>query len=209
VPNPLIIVDDEDMYEGEYDEEMEEYGEEIEEDDEDNISDEDEELAEMGEIEGLPGDHAVDVEVIMEDDDDDDDDDEDDEDTDEDDEEDSDGMDEEEGNAQIEIIGEDGQPIPMGNGDDDEDWESEEDEEEDYEERHADEEEAELHEMGVGRGAIGQLVRAFDIDDHQGAVEILQRMDDVGMDEEQMDLDDYLEEEQDQDGMSRRLFSLF
>jgi len=55
--------EDEEMYDDEYEDEIE-YGDEMSADGEDNISDEEEELAEMGNIEGLPGDAGV-VEVIM------------------------------------------------------------------------------------------------------------------------------------------------
>ena len=65
---------DEDMYEDDYDEEMG-YEEGIDRDDDDVISDEDEDLGEAGHLEGLPGDTAMDVEVVIDDDDDDDDDD--------------------------------------------------------------------------------------------------------------------------------------
>src|SRR3954467_15811895 len=62
-----FFLDDEEMYEGEYDDGMD-YEEDMPEDDEDNVSDEDEDEG-MGPIEGLSGEHGVDVEVIMEDDD--------------------------------------------------------------------------------------------------------------------------------------------
>lgn len=192
------------MYEGEFDEEGLGYEEEMEEgDDEDNISDEDVELEGIGHIEGLSGDHAVDVEVIMEEGDDEDDDDEPSDEDDED--EDSDDMDDdEEGEARVEFVDEDGDPIPLVEGDDGDEWQSEDDddneEEEDYEGRAADEEEERQHEAHIAHGAIGQLVRAFGGDDHQGAVEILQRMEDEGIDEEQMELEGYMEDGQDEEG---------
>jgi E3 ubiquitin-protein ligase HUWE1 len=176
-------------------------------DDEDNISDEDVELEGIGigEIEGLSGDHAVNIEVRMEEGDDEDD--EDDEPSDEDDEdEDSDDMDEdEEGEARDEFVDEDGNPSPLVEGDDGDEWsdeeddDEEEDEEEDYEGRAADEEEERQHEAHIAHGAIGHLVRALGGDDHQGAVEILQRMDE-GIDEEQMELEGYMEDDQDEEG---------
>jgi len=197
--------DDEDMYEGEYDEEALEYGEEMEEDDEEDISDDDAELEGIGEIEGLPGDHAVDVEVIMgeedgdDDDDDDDEDDSEEEDDDDDDSDDMDGVDDEDG--RVEIVDEDGNTHQLGEGDEGEDWQSEDDEEGEYEGRAADEEEERDHEMGhIARGAIGHLVRALGGDDHEGAVEILQRMEDEGIDEGQMDIDGFGDGGDDEDG---------
>ncbi|EGE04949.1 DNA binding protein URE-B1 [Trichophyton equinum CBS 127.97] len=84
--------EDEEMYDDEYDEEME-YEEDMPEHDGEVVSDEDEEeMDERGPIEGLPGDTPMDIEVLIdgdsEDDDDVDDDDEDDEDDDEDEDED-------------------------------------------------------------------------------------------------------------------------
>jgi E3 ubiquitin-protein ligase HUWE1 len=193
------------MYEGGYDDEEMEYEEEIAEDDEDNISDEDEELGGMGEIEGIPGDHGVDVEVILEGDEDDDEDDEDDEDpSDEDDEEDSEDI--EDDDEHIEIVDEDGNSHPLGEGDDeDEDeWQSEVDDEEDYDGRVADEEEVERGQgmEHIARGAIGHLVRALGGDGPSGAVEMLQRIEDETMDADaQRELENYLEDGQDEEGM--------
>ena len=62
-------VDDEDMYDDEYGDEME-YEEELERDGDEVVSDEDDELDEAGPMEGLPGDQAMDVEVIIDGDDD-------------------------------------------------------------------------------------------------------------------------------------------
>jgi E3 ubiquitin-protein ligase HUWE1 len=196
------------MYEGGFDEEME-YEEEIAEDDEDNISDEDEELGGMGEIEGIPGDHGVDVEVILEGDDDEDEDDEDEEDpSDEDDEEGSEDI--EDDDEHIEIV-EDGNSHPLGEGDDeDEDeWQSEEDDEEDYEGRAADEEEVERGQgmEHIARGAIGHLVRALGGDGPSGAVEMLQRIEDETMDADaQRELENYLEDGQDEEGMRQGIY---
>ncbi|KAG9244021.1 hypothetical protein BJ878DRAFT_422297 [Calycina marina] len=117
--------DDPEMYEEGYEEEMD-YDEEPE-DAEDNVS-EDEDIEGMGEIEGLDGDHGVDVEVIMddEDDDDEDDDDEDESSTSEDDEEDD---------ARVEIIDEAGEIQQMAEHDMDMDgWDT--DEEDDDDEHH-------------------------------------------------------------------------
>lgn len=55
-------IEDEEMYDDEYDEEMD-YGDEME-DREENVSDEEEEIEGMGPVEGLPGDTGL-VEVIM------------------------------------------------------------------------------------------------------------------------------------------------
>jgi E3 ubiquitin-protein ligase HUWE1 len=149
------------MYEGEYEDEMD-YEEDV--DAEDNISDEDEEVEGMGPIEGLSGDHGVDVEVIMEDDDDDEDDE---DDSSQDDEDDEDEHDSEDDDARVEIIDEAGNVQELGEEDID-DWESDDHdddgEEEDYEGQAADQEEQELHEMNameMAGGPIGHLVRAL------------------------------------------------
>ncbi|RDL40186.1 Hect, E3 ligase [Venustampulla echinocandica] len=179
--------DEEEMYEGEYDEEMD-YEDEVE-DGDDVISDEDEEIDGMGPIEGLPGDHGVDVEVIMGDHDDDDDDD--DEGSSGDDEDDS-----EDDDARVEIIDEieDGEGI--GDDDDMDEWESDNDDEgdEDDYEHAADQDEHELHAMeamDMG-GQLGHIVRALGGED---AAEMMERM------EEQMEAEgiDHDEDEEDED----------
>jgi E3 ubiquitin-protein ligase HUWE1 len=190
---------DEEMYEGEYDDEEMDYEEEMAEDDDDNISDEDEELGGMGEIEGLPGDHGVDLEVILEGGDDDDEDDEDQSDEDEEEESEDIGDDDE----HIEIVDEDGNSHPLGEGDDEDDWQSEEDEEEDYEGIAADEEEAARGQgmEHIARGAIGHLVRALGGEGPSDAVEMLQRIEDETMDADaQRELENYLEDGQDEEG---------
>ena len=58
------VDEDEDMYDDEYGDEME-YEEEMERDGDEVVSDEDEELDDAGPVEGLPGDSAMDVEVII------------------------------------------------------------------------------------------------------------------------------------------------
>lgn len=190
----LTCVDDEEMYDGEYDEEME-YEEEMAED-EDNISDEDEEIPGIGPIEGLPGD--VDVEVIMEDDDDDEedsseeDDDEDDEDDEDDDEE-----------ARVEIIDEHGNIQEPGDDDDMDEWESDVEDEEDYEGGVEDQEEEETHANlmeGLAGGPLGHIVRALGDNDHAEAVEFLQHIEDEDLDADEQALGEYLEEV-DEDGM--------
>lgn len=193
------------MYEGDFDDGME-YEEEMPEDDEDNISDEDEDEG-MGPIEGLSGDHGVDVEVIMEDDEDDDDeddedddssDDDDDDDEDEDDEDGSDGMQED---AHIEILDEAGNVQQIAADEDLDEWESDngegEDEDEiDYEGEGADEEEAHVHSHSMND--LGNLVRVLaGGGDEDDAVEILQRMEDEGVgdpdDDEGEPLGEYIE----------------
>lgn len=180
--------DDEEMYEDEYGDEME-YEEDMgdmDDDAEDNISDEDEDIEGMGHIEGLPGDHAMDVEVIMEEEDDD----EDDDDTasDEDDDEDDDGR--------VEIIDEAGDIQHLGEDADLDEWESDDghdegDEEEDYEGHGQDEDEGHLHQgLDVGHmvdGPLGDLVRA--LGGGEGAVDILERMEEQ-MEAEGLDPDD-------------------
>ncbi|ROW02612.1 hypothetical protein VPNG_07904 [Cytospora leucostoma] len=54
--------EDEEMYDDEYPDELD-YGDEMSQDGEEDVSDDDEELGEMGEIEGIPGDHPVGVEL--------------------------------------------------------------------------------------------------------------------------------------------------
>lgn len=213
----LTYVDDEDMYEGEYDDGME-YEEEMEQDDEENVSDEDED-DDMGPIEGLSGDHGVDVEVIMEDEDEDDDDDDDDDDEDDDSEDDedddehgSDGM--EDDDARIEIIDEAGNVQQLAEDDEDEgadDWESDndddmqEDDEEDFEEGYVGpgevDDAAHVHAHSMGdMGPIGNLVRvlAGGAGDDEDAVEMLQRLEEEGMgdpeDDEEEPLGEYMEE---------------
>ncbi|RFU28218.1 hypothetical protein B7463_g8120, partial [Scytalidium lignicola] len=184
--------DDEEMYEGEYDEEME-YEEEMPEDDEDNISDEDEEIPGIGPIEGLPGD--VDVEVIMDDDDDDESSDEDDED-----EEDEDEDEDEDEEARVEIIDEDGNIHQPGDEDDMDDWESDLEDEEDYEGGPEDQDEDETHGNlmdGLAGGPLGHIVRALEGNDHAGAVEFLQRIEDEDLDADEQVLGEYLEDDED------------
>jgi E3 ubiquitin-protein ligase HUWE1 len=169
------------MYEGEYDDEME-YEEDIG-DAEDNISDEDEEIEDMGPMEGLSGDHEV--EVIMEDDDDEDDDDQGDESSGADDDE----PDSEDDDARVEIIDETGNVQELGE-DDMEDWESDdhdvEGEEEDYEGQAADQEEQEIHEMNamdMASGPLGHLVRALGGEDAEDMIEQMeQQMEAEGID---------------------------
>ena len=177
--------DDEEMYDDGYGDEME-YEEDMAEDEEDNISEEDEEIEGIGHIEGLSGDHAVDVEVIMDEDDDDDEDDEDDEGSDDDDHD----HDSEDDDARVEIIDELGEHHQhLADEDDLEEWESDEgddegEDEEDYEgQGHDEDDEAHLHQgldvSSMVGGPLGDLVRA--LGGGEGAVDIIERM------EEQME----------------------
>ncbi|KFY22750.1 hypothetical protein V493_06345 [Pseudogymnoascus sp. VKM F-4281 (FW-2241)] len=188
--------DDEEMYDEDgYEEEMEGYEDGPIEDDEDNISDEDEDLEGMGEIEGLDGDHGMDVEVIM------DDDEEDDESgsSDDDDEDEDDDMDEDDEDDRVQIIDDEGNPHPLAELDDEEDWESEdEDEEEDYEGMAADEEEEAMH--AGGHGPLGRLVHAFGGEPHHhGDIDgLLQRIEDERGGDPDMDIE-YLDEDHEED----------
>ncbi len=202
--NSLTIVDDEEMYEGEYDDEMD-YEEDGPEDDEDNISDEDEEIEGMGPIEGLSGDHGVDVEVIMEDDD------EDDEDGSSGDDDDSDEHDSEDDDARVEIIDEAGNVQQLAEEDDMNEWESDDDEddgeEEDYEGQAADQEEEQMHAlagMGGMEGPIRHLVRALQGGDEDDAAEIMEEMEAEAIEREAEDDGQLVGgeyEENDEDGM--------
>ncbi|KAL5323806.1 hypothetical protein ACEPPN_008348 [Leptodophora sp. 'Broadleaf-Isolate-01'] len=203
--------EDEEMYEGEYEDEMD-YDEDGPGDDEDNISDEDEEIEGMegmGPIEGVDGDHGLDVEVIMADDD------EDDEDgsSSGDDEEDS-----EDDDGRVEIIDEAGNIQEIAEEDLGE-WESDDEddddgEEEEYEGQAADAEEQQMHDMEMG-GPIGHLVRALggDVD----AAEIIERMEAEAMDPdddedeervpgEYVEDDDDEGDEEDEDEMDEEMF---
>jgi E3 ubiquitin-protein ligase HUWE1 len=192
----LTFLDDEEMYEGEYDDEME-YEEDMGED-EDNISDEDEEIEGMGPIEGLSGDHGVDVEVIMEEEDDDD---EDDEGSSGDDEE----HDSEDDDGRVEIIDEVGNIQQLAEEEDMGEWESDDDDhdepdEEDYEGQAADQEEAHAHGISDVDGALGQLLRSLG-GGGEGAADIIERMEAGEMDagDEDPIAGEYMEEV-DEDG---------
>lgn len=196
----LTYLDDEEMYDDGYGDEME-YEEEVE-DDEDNISEEDD-IDGMGPIEGLSGDHNLEVEVVMDDDDDDDDD----EDEDDDDESSGDDPDSEDDDARVEIIDEEGnmQEIeidPEGGMEDWEDDDGEDDdddgEEQDYEGHAQDaDEEAQIHDMEamMGGGPLGDLVRALGAGG-AGHLEMADHIDEEMRDEimERADLDDGDEE---------------
>ena len=201
------------MYDDGYGDEME-YEEDMAEDEEDNISEEDEEIEGIGHIEGLPGDHAVDVEVIM-DDEDDDDDDEDDEDDEGSDDEDHD-HDSEDDDARVEIIDELGEHQQhLAEEDDLEEWESDEgdgegEDEEDYEGQAHDEEDIHLRQgldvSSMVGGPLGDLVRA--LGGGEGAVDIIERMEEQmeaeGLDPEDDDerMGDNYMEDGDGDGKS-------
>jgi E3 ubiquitin-protein ligase HUWE1 len=205
INNRLTFADDEEMYEGEYDDEMD-YEEDGPEDDEDNISDEDEEIEGMGPIEGLSGDHGVDVEVIMEDDDD-----EDDEDGSSGDDDDSDEHDSEDDDARVEIIDEAGNVQQLAEEDDMGEWESDDEEdegeEEDYEGQAADQEEEQMHAiagMGGMEGPIRHLVRALQGGDEEDAADIMEHMEAEAIEREAEDDGQLVGgeyEENDEDGM--------
>lgn len=204
----IFIDDDEEMYEAGYEDEME-YEEGGPEDDEDNISDEDEEIEGMGPIEGLSGEHGVDVEVIMEDDDEEDDDE---GSSGDDDDDDDDEHDSEDDDARVEIIDEAGNIQQL---DDDEDimgeWESddegedaEDEEEEDYEGQAADQEEEQIQAMEAIGGPLGNLVRALGGD--EATADMIERMEAEGMREEVLDDEERIAgefaEEGDEEGMA-------
>lgn len=177
----IDIDDDEDMYDDEYEDEMDYEEGPMSEDREEDVSDEDEEEAElngMGPIEGLPGDLGV-VEVTMDEDDDEEDDemDEDDEDGSEDDDElGSDDMDDDD--DRIEIIDDEGNPLEDDGASA---WESEsveeedEDDEIDFEAEAQDLDEAPIHgldDIDEPPPRFGDIMRAieqdFSIDDING-----------------------------------------
>lgn len=198
------------MYEDEYGDEMD-YEEELPEDDEDNISeDEDEDLEDlegsMGEIEGLPGDHDVDVEVIMEGDDEDDEDDEDDDDEDASDSDDSHDSDNEDDDAHLELLDEVAHVHELAHADDAGDWISDNDGDGDeYDERGADDDVLDLDDDLPAIGGIaGQIIRAV-ADGHpaEEAENMLQQMEEH-MAEHQRDpislLNEEYDEEMDEDG---------
>ncbi|CAL3973447.1 unnamed protein product [Diplocarpon coronariae] len=175
--------EDEEMYEGEYEDEMD-YDEAGPDGDEDGISDDDEEIEGMGDIEGLDGDHGVDVEVIMEEDDDDDDDELDSSGNDDDD------HDSEDDDGRVEIIDEAGNIQQIAADEDMAEWESDDEDDEgeevDYEGQAADQEEEHMHAIEMG-GPIGQLVRALgDVD----AADMIERMEAEGIDRDDEDDDD-------------------
>ncbi|KAK5660958.1 hypothetical protein OQA88_12333 [Cercophora sp. LCS_1] len=198
--------DDDDMYDDEgYDDELD-YGEEMSQDGEDNPSDDEDE---MGEIEGLPGNAPGVVEVIMGEDDDDDEDmdededDEDEEDDDEDEDDDDDGADSddmEDVENQIEVIGEEGNPMdddgdPAWEDDTDDQDEDEEQDEIDFEGEAQDLHEAHVHEFHDAR-SIAQfpnLIRAT-LDDEGLDGDALQPFDEHYLDEE---VDEEDEEDED------------
>jgi E3 ubiquitin-protein ligase HUWE1 len=179
------------MYDDGYGDEME-YEEDLAEDAEDNISEEDEDIEGIGHIEGLSGDHAMDVEVIMEEDDDDDEDDSD---------EDDDDHDSEDEDGHADIIDEVEDAQHLAEDDDLEEWESDDgdeegDDEEDYERHAQDEDEIHMRQgldaTSMVDGPLGILVRA--LGGGEGAVDMLERM------EEQMEAEG-LEHDDEEDRM--------
>lgn len=151
-------------------------------DDEDNVSEDDEDG--IGPIEGLSGDHDLEIQVqVNEDDDDEDDDDDDDSSDDEDDSEDDD--------ARVEIIDEAGNIQELGADDGMDGWEDDDgnhddgEEEEDYEGQAHDEDEVEIHGMEamMNSGPLGELVRALGGGDQQ-TLEMVDRIDEEMQDED-------------------------
>ncbi|KAK2627602.1 hypothetical protein QTJ16_003568 [Diplocarpon rosae] len=180
--------EDEEMYEGEYEDEMD-YDDGGPDGDEDGISDDDEEIEGMGPIEGLDGDHGVEVEVIMEEDEDEDDDELDSSGNDDDDDHDSDDDD-----GRVEIIDEAGNIQQIAADEDMAEWESDDEDDEgeevDYDGQAADQEEEHMHAIEMG-GPIGQLVRALgDVD----AADMIERIEAEGIDRDDDEDDDDDEE---------------
>ncbi|POS87613.1 hypothetical protein EPUL_003026 [Erysiphe pulchra] len=189
--------EDEDM-EGTYDEyvdEMDYDDAEMEENDEDDISDEDE-IEGIGSIEGLSGDHQVEVEVFMNDDDD--------HDLSPDNDDDSgSGEDDEDDDHHVEII-EELEDIQHQMDDDDEladEWESDGQDEDDddrdggdYEGSYEDQEE---EGATIDLGAMSHLVRA--LEDDPAALEMLGRMAEGEENQGEHVVADYAEEDEDDD----------
>lgn len=176
----LTTLGDEDMYEDQYGDEME-YEEEVGEEDE-VLSDEDEDIEGIGPIEGLSGDHNLNVEVIMNDDDDEIGEDE--EGTSgEDDEEDSEDSEDDDDDARVEIIDE-AEEIDQLAEDEEEigAWESDEEDaaEVDFEGQAADQEEARVHGLNDVDGALGHLLRT--LGGGEDAADIIERMEAEGID---------------------------
>ncbi|KAI1005296.1 E3 ubiquitin-protein ligase [Podosphaera aphanis] len=163
----------------EYGDEMDYDDGDMDEDDEDNISEEEDDIEGIGPIEGLSGDHAMEVEVIMDDQNDDDDssaDDDDDPDSNDDDDD-----DDEDDDHRVEII-EELEDIQHQLEEDGEDladeWDSDgEDDEgvvhEDFEDQYEDHDEHPT----IDIGAMGHLVRA--LGDDPAAIEMLGRLAEV------------------------------
>ncbi|KAM5504407.1 E3 ubiquitin-protein ligase tom1 [Microsporum canis] len=205
--------EDEEMYDDEFDEEME-YEEEMPENDGEVVSDEDEEeMDERGPIEGIPGDTPMDIEVLIDgDSEDEDDEDEDDEDDEDDDDEDEDDDDDDEMSGHLDeriVAGEitgDNDNNSLQDGEDE--WESEEGSEE------ADDELAMMNQLelelggGMGQGEhnrpgqphLENLLRV--LEETGASVERLDREMDHGMDMRDLAEDfveDDLNEEEDED----------
>ena len=169
---------DEEMYDDEYDEGME-YEDGMERDEDEVISDEDEELGGAGHLEGLPGDAAMDVEVVIDGDDDEPSDDEDDEDQD-----DSEDMDDDQEVEVIDEINGDSENGSLAEGED-EGWQDEDGD--DMERYTADDGfENDLDQDPDAESAVRDIVREFG--GPEAALERLQAMDD-GPSNLQMDLE--------------------
>jgi E3 ubiquitin-protein ligase HUWE1 len=196
------------MYEDGYDDEMD-YDDGAPGAEEDGVSDEDEEIEGMGPIEGLDGDHGVDVEVIMEDDDEDDDE-MDSSGADDDDEDEDDDHDSEDDDGRVEIIDEVGNIQQLAADEEIGEWVSDdggedevgdEGEEEDYDDEIAGQED-DMHAMDMAGGPIGHLVRALAGDAE--AAEIIERLEAEGIDPGEEDEEEQMQgeyAEDDEEGM--------
>jgi hypothetical protein len=106
------------------------------------------------------------------------------------------------GHVEIVDVDEDGNVLET-NGDEEDDWQS--DEEEDYEGMAGNEEEEELHGHHldhITHGPLGHIVRALGNDNHENAIEILQRIDAAeGMEAGPMELEGFMQDPQDEEGM--------
>ncbi|KAI9839475.1 MAG: hypothetical protein M1819_002100 [Sarea resinae] len=185
-----FFLGDEDMYEDEFDDEME-YDEDIPGEDGDVVSDEDEEIEGMEHMEGLPGDVGMDVEVVIDDGDDD-------EEPTDDDDEDEMGEGEDDISIEDEVEGDDNGSLE---GDEDEEWQSEEEDGEDYD----GDELIGVHELDHGHvdSPIEHIVRALEGDEGYEGPSMLERLEggdlDMDLDPEGYMEDDMGEDEEDED----------
>lgn len=200
---------DEEMYDDEYDEGME-YEEEMEPDNDEVVSDEEDEIEGAGPVEGLPGDSAMDVEVVI---------DEEEESSSEDDHNDEDSEDMDLDDHDVEVIDEitgDNENASLAEGEDD-GWQDEDEDVEDDE--NIDEDDSEIDNQYTGNGvddidasfqgpasAIQELMAGFeehdpgigDDEEPDGDPDI-ENMEDMAGDDEEMD-DDEDEGADDEDG---------
>ncbi|KIW06428.1 hypothetical protein, variant [Verruconis gallopava] len=190
--------DDEEMYADEYGDEME-YEEEMPHDHDEVVSDEEAELADMGPIEGLPGDVPVGMEIVGMEVEDEDDSEDSSEDTDDEDEEDDEDVEDEMDDGDEEMDMEEDESIEA----DDDDWESQPEDEdgEDYpiQDEGAHDFQDDPRNMSA---ALDEIVRALEGGGEERD-DLLQRLDDydgdLGEDHEVIDGDMQEEEEDDDD----------